>query len=296
MERCAPNLKYTDNSCFSLESLLLIATQYNKINYNKINITNNKIDLIEQLTNVFSKSCNNQICWLKLDLVKNLNNTIINQNTFRPEGPDKKYDWLNTNHINDVVNQYHLLYNDFVFLGAVPNDFEDFPILGLTNIDFNTFIKNKKTKLGLVINLDNHDQSGSHWVGLYIDLLNYYIYYFDSAGKPPGKRIKKFNNKIINYMYYNKYNIDIKVEKIISILKQLNDEQPIKYFNNLFKNKLINFDIRHNTIQHQFDNSECGVYSINFILRLAKGETFDSITENITKDDEMNKCRKTYFR
>ena len=56
------------------------------------------------------------------------------------------------------------------------------------------------------------------------------------------------------------------------------------------------FDIKYNTKQHQFRNSECGVYSINFIVRLVNGEPYTSIVENITKDEEMNKFRKEYFR
>jgi hypothetical protein len=35
---------------------------------------------------------------------------------------------------------------------------------------------------------------------------------------------------------------------------------------------------------------------MNFIIRLVRGETFDEITNNITKDAEMNKCRDSYFR
>ena len=40
--------------------------------------------------------------------------------------------------------------------------------------------------------------------------------------------------------------------------------------------------IKFNQTRHQFKNSECGVYSINFILRLLKGETFEFICDNIT--------------
>ena len=54
--------------------------------------------------------------------------------------------------------------------------------------------------------------------------------------------------------------------------------------------------IKFNQSRHQFKNSECGVYSVNFILRLLKGETFEYICDNITLDDEVNKCRETYFR
>jgi hypothetical protein len=84
-------------------------------------------------------------------------------------------------------------------------------------------------------------------------------------------------------MYNKKYN------------KKLNTDGFLKLdhtANNIFNS----FDVRYNKKQHQFKNSECGVYSINFIIRLLKGETFNEITENITKDDEMNNCRNVYFR
>ena len=62
------------------------------------------------------------------------------------------------------------------------------------------------------------------------------------------------------------------------------------------KNKNVsNIDVRHNKTQHQKGNSECGVYSINFILRLLKGKTFDHITRKRVKDESVNKCRKVYF-
>ena len=44
----------------------------------------------------------------------------------------------------------------------------------------------------MVINLDTHDKGGSHWVGLYTDLLKKQIYFFDSYGHKPEKEIKNF--------------------------------------------------------------------------------------------------------
>lgn len=140
----------------------------------------------------------------------------------------------------------------------------------------------------MVINLDVHTQGGSHWVALYTDLQKGQIYYFDSFAKKPSKRTKKFINKILKYLYKKNYNKDININSLIETIKSSNENKDLK---NLKK-----FDIRYNNIQHQFNNSECGVYSINFIVRLVSGESFDEITQNITKDNEMNKCRTKYFR
>ena len=38
-------------------------------------------------------------------------------------------------------------------------------------------------QIGIVFNLDKHDQEGSHWVSMFIDLKRDGIYYFDSLYK-----------------------------------------------------------------------------------------------------------------
>ena len=50
-----------------------------------------------------------------------------------------------------------------------------------------------------------------------------------------------------------------------------------------------------NNVRHQFKNSECGIYSINFILRLLEGNTFEDLKTNIVKDDEMEENREKLF-
>jgi hypothetical protein len=298
--KCAPSKKYKDGSCFTLESLKIIAENYNKKNKkNKIDINQDKANIVEQLEKKLSDKCSEQTCWLRLDIVKELENEEIDSNTFRPKGPSKKYDWLSTTNINDVIEQYQAMHDDFVFLGAVPVDFEDLPVLGIANINLNEFKADGKTKIGMVINLDEHYKDGSHWVAFYTDLIKNQVYFFDSVGKPPVKRIRKFINRITKHLYMQKYNKNLPVNDIIKKLKTINKEPSTKVHisNEYIKNLLGGgFDIRYNNIQHQFNNSECGVYSVNFIIRLLEGESFDSIINNITKDDKMNANRKIYFR
>jgi hypothetical protein len=292
-EKCAPSKKFKDGSCFTLEALKKIAENYNKKSGgDKIPISNDKEKLVKNLENKLKNKCDEQTCWLRQDFVEAINDenikTDIKENTFRPEGPVKKYEWLSTTDINDVVNQYQAKYKDFMFLGAVPADFEELPVLGLNDLDFDQLEKEGKTKIGMVINLDEHDKGGSHWVALFSNLKEGQIYYFDSFGKKPYKRTKKFINKIAKHIYKNKYNKNINMTDTMNKLKKGGSDPVIKNLNKM--------DIRYNTKQHQFNNSECGVYSINFVVRLVGGETFDEITNNITKDDKMNECRKSYFR
>ena len=75
--KCAPSKKYSNGSCFSLETLKSIAENYNKKNTNKININQSKEALVNDLENKLSDKCNEQTCWLRLDIVKELNNEDI---------------------------------------------------------------------------------------------------------------------------------------------------------------------------------------------------------------------------
>jgi hypothetical protein len=300
-KKCAPSKKFYNGSCFTHDALVKIAENYNKKSKNKINLNQNKAKLVKELENRLQDKCDDHACWIRLDFVKEIDNEDILNNTFRPNGPTKKYEWLSTSHINNVVEQYQESHKNFMFLGAVPHDFEDLGILGIGDISFHEVQEKGKSKIGMVINLDNHDQNGSHWVALFTDLNNHQIYFFDSVGKKPSKRIRKFINKIAKYLYRKKYNTKLPINDIVSKLRDIDklSKKEIKEVvkeNEHLKNILYgDFDIRYNDVQHQFDNSECGVYSMNFIIRLVEGESFDSIIKNVTRDEEMNQNRKEYF-
>ena len=300
-KKCAPSITYENGSCLTLESLQLIAKNHNTNTDTKyhIKITDNKLEMVKLITKALSNKCNNQICWTRVAVLEE-----IEKVTFRPDGPTKRYAWLSTSDINDVIIQYQDKHKDFVFLGTVPADFEELTVLGITDLDLYDFEKEGKSKLGMVINLDDSRGNGTHWVSLFVNLKKGQIYYFDSVGKKPSTRTKKFINKIVKYLYNKKYEKDININRLLKITNILLKFSKFKekYItdskNNILQtiNDMKIFDIRYNSKQHQFGNSECGVYSINFIVRLVGGESFDDITNNITKDDKINKCRPTYFK
>lgn len=285
--RCAPTKKYKDGSCFEYNSLVKIASAYNKKYNNDIKITNDKKDLVKQLETKLSKHCDEQTCWLKQSFTREIIDKNM-RNTFRPQGPNEKNGWLSTINIDQVMEQYHKKYPNFLYLGTVPSDFEELPILGFQNMDFNHLLK-KKYKIGMVINLDEHDQNGSHWVALYANLKNNQVYFFDSFAKKPIKKIKNFIMKIIKFLFKKEFGKEIPLKYVEKAMDKKNK------FSDSLKHELNKIDYRYNQIQHQRSNTECGVYSMNFILRLLQGDTFDEITNNPVKDETMEKCRKVYF-
>jgi len=289
--KCAPSKKYKDGSCFTTDSLKKIISNYNKKTNQNININLPRTELVKKITDILKNKCDDQACWLRQEIVSNIDDNEILNNTLRPEGPKGKYQWLSTLDIDKVMVQYHSVYKDFIFFGAVPYDFEDVGVLELKTPElFNDMREKGKTRFGMVINLDSHNMSGSHWVGLYADFNKGQVYFFDSVGKKPRKKIKKFINGIVKYMYNRKF--PNKKLNINNVLKSLNNNN----LNNEYIANLKNFDIQYNKVQQQYKDTECGVYSINFIIRLLDGETFDQISHNITKDDIMNENRKVYFR
>ena len=289
-EVCAPSKNYDNGSCFTKEALIKIITEYNKKYKQDIDIDLPKDQLVKNVTKILRNKCEDQACWLRQELVINIDDEDILNNTLRPEGPKGKYQWLSTLDIDKVVEQYHTVYNDFIFLGAVPYDFEEIGVLELNTPElFYDMIKNKKTRFGIIINLDSHNMSGSHWVGLYADLKKKQIYFFDSVGKKPRKKIKKFINNIVKFMYNMEYPDE--QLNINNLLKALNNNN----LNNEYLKKIKNFNIQYNKTQHQYKDTECGVYSITFIIKLLEGNTFHDISNNAIDDDIMNEFRKTYF-
>jgi len=149
--------------------------------------------------------------------------------------------------------------------------YSNFFYLGAKPCDFYKYedipfkkIKNFQ-KVGIIFNLDKTKQSGSHWTSCFINNLSNNIYYFDSAGDKPNKCIYKF-------------------------------------FKMLFK-KNDKYTLYINEKKHQRGNSECGVYSIYFLLKQLVHNNdindMDNISVFNTKkritDSEMKNFRKKIF-
>ena len=289
--KCAASKSYDNGSCYSLESLIRMSVAYN-VKCHKMNqgtpivIKDDKRYLLCQLTNALKDVCSDQLCWMTQDFIKELNDAEINTNTFRPKITQGRFDWLNTTNIVEVMSQYEHIYKDFKFMGAIPMDFDTIKDLKIRNMNFNKLKEDGINRLGFIFNLDKSWQSGSHWVALFADIVKNEIYYFDSYGTCPTPEVKTLVNRIATWCYKNNTNniiTDSMIDGSFMSDKKNYIEQSLK-------------TIKYNKIRHQFKNSECGVYSINFILRLLKGESFNHICENITTDDEVNKCRPVYYR
>jgi len=263
-------------TCFTKKALINIIKAWNDYYDTKIEFkkSDTKKILWLKLNETLNDKCSNDYCWTKQEFLsksKKKLQTKLQKKYFRPKKPKKwtynEREWLNTYDINNVMKQYEKKYKNFHFIGAVPMDFDKKISFGscvideLCNINLKKLLNRGKSKIGVILNLDNHDQEGSHWVSLFCDFDSNNIYYFDSYGYKESNEIRSLMTRLQQQG------------------KELNKDIKIHINNN----------------RHQYKNSECGVYSINFIERLLKNEDYNSISNIITKDDDMFNNRKRYF-
>ena len=180
---------------------------------------------------------------------------------------DKPTEWLNTLDISNVMSQYEKKYSDYEFIGPVPLDFDTKLSFGqcvideLCNINLKQLLDKGKNNIGVVFNLDKHNETGSHWVAMHCSINNNCIYYWDSYGMKPSNEIVVLMNRLKQQGSEIGHNIKIKL----------------------------------NNVRHQYKNSECGVYCIYFLTSLLDGKNFNNIIKNIVDDDTINTYRQKYF-
>lgn len=269
---CSPGIKKKCKkckTCFDKSSLVKIAKQYNKTSGKKKIIISNKTkeQIWNQLRKEMSNRCNSEWCWIDQDFIKNTGDKKILKETFIPKMPSSwkkdKHTWLTTTDINSVMKQYEKLYNNFVFFGPVPVDCPNGISCELTSLNPLKLKKGGINNIGIIFNLDYHYQSGSHWVALMIDTKTnpHMIDYFDSYGEEPHHLIKKFMTTM-----------EDNISRENDVVKIYNDKR------------------------HQYGHSECGIYSINYILERLKGKKPYHLTKRLIKDSTMNEMRKYLYR
>ena len=269
---CAPNNgRSVSQSCYSDKSLLKIRNLWNARHPDRL-INETKPEKVwVQLKELMGSCCENEAGWLKHNFMRhNLDDELVNY-TFAPASPEDwktdPYEWLSSMDIQNVMKQYENVYPFYRFIGPSPIDYDTHIMYDecvweeLCEFDLKKHIKDGKTHIGVVFNLDPHYEEGSHWVALMIDIPKSKIYYFDSYGEPAEPQIMKFMKEVVSQMKANG-----KRGKIIE-----------------------------NKRRFQYSDGECGIYSIYFILEMLKNKKFKSFRDLKMSDDKMKCLRRKYF-
>lgn len=190
--------------------------------------------------------------------------------TRRPKSWDKDPDmWLDNFNIMHVMKQYEESFSWFKFLGVFPIDFSapdpyspEKKCLHKELCELSLRDEyNKGTRgIGMVFNLDPHYKGGSHWVGLYInikDIRKPYVDYFDSYGYATPPLIARFMRA--------------------------------------FKLQIKTCQLGRNARRFQFGQSECGMFSMYFLICMIHGISFKDFCKDSVSDDFMLQLRKILF-
>jgi hypothetical protein len=271
-----------ETTCYTDKILLQIRNAYNQKHTNnneKITATN-PAEVLVQLRLKLSGQCDKEDCWLKL--LTPPQQKVMDEMVFAPDKPHEwkknPTEWLSNHDILGVLQQYEKSNPEFKFIGPTPIDFDTTPKYGdgncvweeLCHFSLKSYIQQKIRKIGIIFNLDKHYESGSHWVSLFIDIDNSFLFYFDSASNETPPEITQFVKRVQQQSaeiapHHKKY----------------------KYYENYPKN-------------HQKSNTECGMYSLFFIITMLNlnrsvRNKIQLFKRGKIPDKEMMRLRDVYF-
>ena len=271
---CSPENKEKEYTCYSDEDLHKLRDMWNARHPDKPISTNDSKEIWSTLKNYYANICNKESCWVR-QMTKDTKMEKELLDAFAPKSPNEwkknPNEWLSSLDILKVMNQYEKKYKCFEFMGPSPIDYDTHELYGecvweeLCHFNLEEQIKKGKTKIGVIFNLDPHYKSGSHWVSLFINIKKGQIFYFDSAGPKIPDQIKK----------------------LVDTITEQGRKLPNK----------INFVFDENyPVEHQYGNTECGIYSLFFIVHMLEDKiTGHYLKTHILKDKYMEKFRKVYF-
>jgi hypothetical protein len=271
---CSPYSSIHSNiqdSCYTDDDIISIKDAWNKRHPSRKINDENPSDIWKKLNKNMKTECKNERCWLRKLIKNNELKVDIDTTTFAPERPkewrNNPKEWLSNYDISNVLSQYEDIYQHFRLIGPTPLNYDEinedtgdyvWPELNYFNLD--DYISQNVTDIAIVFNLDDHDEEGSHWITLYIDIPGKRILHFDSAAGTIPKKVKKLVDKIKNNSQ----------EKMI-----LSTNYPL---------------------EHQKRDGECGVYSIYFILSmLHKSKDWNDFRKKRITDKEMFEYRDELF-
>ena len=273
---CSPKPKDEINefSCYTNTSLIKLRDLWNARHPDVKIKSSSPNEIHEQISKHLSNVCNKASCWLKQKAAFGKVDSDV-ADSFAPVSPPEwkknPNEWLSSIDIMNVMKQYEKAYKCFDFIGPSPIDFDTRKLYGecvwdeLCNFSVKKQIKEGKTKIGIIFNTDPHNKPGEHWISMFINIKKKKIFFFDSTGAKPPKQVM------------------VLVDRIIDEGKSLTPKIDFEFDSN-------------EDIEHQYGNTECGIYSLFFIVHMLEDKfTADYMKTHILKDKYMEQFRHIYF-
>ena len=272
---CSPSAPFDSKpyTCFTDDLLRQLADKWNLRHPDDLVKLSSSRVMWEQLRSKMQSVCHTESCWLRQPFVGNAE--FARETTkalFMPPRPrswrENPSEWLTSTDITRVMRRYERAYPSFVFIGPSPIDYDHHYSDGkcvweeLCNLNIAKMLEQGKTKIGIIFNTDPHYKEGSHWVSMFVNLKEKYVFFMDSTGDPPQRQIQKLMNCIIR----QSKELGSPMKKVICRVK------------------------------HQRRNTECGMYCIFAIVGQLTGEHgVDKLCSARIEDNAMAALRDKYF-
>jgi hypothetical protein len=262
-------------TCYTKDILEKLRARWNARHTDTPITTNDPKEIWKQLHQNLSHACDEEKCWIQQNFVDETTRKQIKEIAFVPDAPKEwKRDpntWLSSVDISKVMKQYEKKYKCFRFIGPSPIDFDSHYMNTsecvweeLCHFSLEKYTKARVFKIGVIFNLDKHTEAGSHWVSMFIHLRKKYIFYFNSTGEPTPPEVKRL------------------CVRIRAAAK---------------KAGLGNMTFYENKKEHQQKDTECGMYSLFFIISMLKDEkSVEYFKTGNIPDKMMEGFRAQYFQ
>ena len=256
-----------NTTCYTKSILIKIKDAYNKQHPEKRIQSNHPKQVVKELKTRLLPKCKKEDCWL--NLLPKEQRDVLDKEVFAPDQPkewaDNPDEWLSNYDMINVLQQYEKSYPNFRFLGPTPIDFDTKMSNGkcvwedICHFQLEKQKDKGVTDIAFIFNLDEHDKSGSHWTSMYLSIPHKTLFYFDSALNDMPKEVQ------------------VLVDRITAQAKEIG--VPLKF--------------QKNVRQHQYGNSECGMYALFFIITLLTGKC-GGLEKPISFSKAINmfKCRQ----
>jgi len=329
------------NTCLTFSELRTLAIAYNKAVHMMANKTNSfhynhfkqndiimkviplaKFKTFRALYNAlyerFKPVCGEETdhCWIEQDIFKtNYENGLYRAMSghFRPV---MKTSWLrnrrellDTFDILKVMKQYEEVYPEFAFCGVFPIDFmhqnantSECVVGRICHFDLKDYLRRGIKHMGVVLNFDPHDQPGSHWVGVYANMddndARYGFFYYDSYAGTEPKEVRAFYEYIERQFraLASQSQESLQVQNATNGGQKDGNANP-KPYSYLHKP----FTFQRNTDRHQYKDTECGMFSMYFLLLVLQNPK-QPVRTTLRKhlkgpsDDIVNQFRDVFYR
>ena len=272
---CSPGklTRKTYHTCYNNSALINMRRLWNVRHPDDKIHSDNPRNIWREMRDKMAHVCESEKCWLNQQFMSNNISEELRTYTFAPSMPYKwksnMNEWLTSTDLTQAMRHIEHAHKDFVFLGPSPIDFDlvkDGECIWpeLCNFDLHKLRQKGKRKIGMIFNLDPHFKGGSHWVSVFVDCERKFILFFDSNGDPAPKEIIKLAERI--KAQGNAINLDL----------EFRENAPM---------------------EHQYKNTECGIYSIYYIKSMVDGAHYNKFTEKGERipDENMEELRKIYF-